>query len=112
MSKTWFPAVDIAENDKEVIVRAEVPGVDPQSLDITVANNRLTLSGEKKETSEKKGTDYYHTETRYGSFSRTLELPAGVDTEHVTAEHGHGVVTVTLTKTQAAATKRIHVKTT
>lgn len=110
-NKSWFPAVDVEENDQEVIVRAEVPGVDPKDLDISVTGNRLTLSGEKKETTERKDKDLYQSETRYGSFSRSVELPSGVDTEQVSAEHANGVVTVRLKKTAAAATKKIQVRT-
>lgn len=109
--KSWLPAVDIEENDQEVIVRAEVPGVDPKDLDVSINGNRLTISGEKKETSERKDKDRYQSETRYGSFTRLVELPSGVDAGAVTAESSHGVVTITLKKTAAAATKKIQVKT-
>jgi HSP20 family protein len=110
-SKAWFPAIDVAENDKVVIVRAEVPGVDPKELEITVTGDRLTLAGEKKETTERKDKDFYHSETRYGSFTRSVQLPSDVDTENVTAEHSNGVVTIKLKKTAAAASKKIQVKT-
>lgn len=109
--RDWYPSVDVAENDKEVIVRAEVPGVDPQELDISITGDRLTISGEKKECCERKDKDYYQCESRYGRFSRSIDLPSDVDTEHVQAEHSHGVLTVRLTKTAAAATKKIPVKT-
>src|ERR1051325_8837275 len=59
----WVPALDIAETDAEVIVKAEVPGVDPKDLEITVSGNRLTLAGEKKVAHETEGSDYYHSET-------------------------------------------------
>lgn len=111
-NKTWFPMIDIAENEQEVIVRAEVPGVDPAHLDITVMGDRLTLSGEKKESAERKEKDFYQSETRYGSFSRSVDLPSGVDTEQVTAEHANGVVTIKLKKTAAATAKKIQIKTT
>jgi len=106
----WAPAIDVAENDQEVTVRAEVPGISPDDLEITVAGNRLELSGEKKEQFEKNEQDCYHMETRYGSFRRSIELPSGVDPEQVSAEHANGVVTIKLKKTQAAAAKRIEVK--
>jgi HSP20 family protein len=109
-NRSWFPAIDITENDQEVIVRAEVPGVKPEELEITVTGNRLTLSGEKKETTERKDKDVYHSETRYGSFTRSVELPSGVNTTDVTADHAHGVVTIKLRKTAAAATKKIEIK--
>jgi HSP20 family protein len=109
-TKGWFPAIDLAENDQEVIVRAEVPGVDPNDLDVSVTGNRLTISGEKKESTERKDKDFYHSETRYGSFSRSVELPSEVDAEQVSAEHANGVLTISLKKTAAATTKKIAVK--
>ena len=108
--RSWVPTIDVAETDKDVTVRAEIPGIDPKELDISVSGNRLTLAGEKKDFSEKQSKDCYHTESRYGAFRRTIELPAGVDPEQVTAEHAHGVVTIRLKKSQAAATRKIEVK--
>jgi HSP20 family protein len=106
----WSPAVDIAEDDKELTVRAELPGIDPKELDVTVVGSQLTLSGEKRESSESKDKGGYHSETRYGSFRRTLPLPEGVDTEHVEAQYANGVLTLRLPKTAPAAQKRIEVK--
>jgi HSP20 family protein len=106
----WAPALDVSESDTAITVRAEVPGVDPNEIDITVTGDRLTISGEKKETVEKKDRDTYHRESRYGSFSRTLPLPASVDPQHVTATHANGVLTITLQKTPAAQAKKIVVK--
>jgi HSP20 family protein len=107
----WAPTLDIAESEKCVTVRAELPGVDPKDLDITVTGDRLTISGEKKETSERKEKDYCHRESRYGSFTRTLQLPAGVDPQQVTADYDNGVLTVTLQKQPGAVAKKIPVKT-
>ena len=76
-SDKWSPAVDLAENDKELTVRAELPGIDPKDLDVTVTGNQLVLSGEKKESSEHKEKDFYHSETRYGSFRRTVAFARG-----------------------------------
>jgi HSP20 family protein len=109
-ARPWSPAIDVAEDDQQVVVRAEVPGVDPKDLEITVSGNRLVLSGEKKETHEKKDKDIYHAESRFGSFRRSIELPSGLDTENVVAEHAHGVVTITLKKAPTAAAKRIEIK--
>ena len=102
----------MAESDKEVTVRAELPGIDPKDLEVTVAGNQLVLSGEKKESSETKEKGIYHSETRYGAFHRTVPLPEGVDTEHVDAQYANGVLTLRLAKTPQAATKRIEVKVT
>ncbi|HZZ26600.1 MAG TPA: Hsp20/alpha crystallin family protein [Pirellulales bacterium] len=106
----WAPALDVSESDTAVTVRAEVPGVDPGELDITVTGDRLTIAGEKKETVEKKDRDTYHRESRYGSFSRTVQLPSSVDPQQVTAEHANGILTITLQKTPAATAKKIAVK--
>jgi len=107
----WAPVLDVSESDTAVIVRAELPGVDPNDLDITVTSDRLTIAGDKKETVEKKDRDVFHRESRYGSFSRTIPLPATVDQQAVNAEYTNGVLTVTLKKTPAAAAKKIMVKT-
>jgi HSP20 family protein len=106
----WSPAMDVAENDKELTVRAELPGVDPKELDISVAGNQLVISGEKKESSETQEKDFYHSETRYGSFRRTIALPEGVDTENVDAQYANGVLTLRLNKIAPAAAKKIEVK--
>jgi HSP20 family protein len=107
----WAPTLDVTENENAVMVRAEIPGVDPKEIDITVTGDRLTISGEKKETLEDKDREVYHRETRYGSFSRTVQLPAGVDAEKVSADYANGVLTVTLQKTPAARAKKISIKT-
>jgi HSP20 family protein len=109
-SGNWAPPLDIAENDKELTIQAELPGIDPKDLEINVNGNQLVLSGEKKESTEHKGKDYQHSETRYGSFRRTVALPEGVDTENVDAQYANGVLTLNLKKTAPAASKRIEVK--
>jgi len=106
----WAPAVDIAETENDVTVRVEVPGIDPKDLDVRVTGNQLVLSGEKKESSEEKCKNYYHSESRYGSFCRNVPLPEVLDTEYVEAEYAHGVVTLRLKKTQPTPAKRIEVK--
>jgi len=108
--KAWAPALDIAEDEKEVTVRAEVPGVDPKDLDLTVQGDQLVISGEKKESSEKKDKDFYHVESRYGSFRRSVQLPPGTDSQNVTADYANGVLTVKLQKTPAVAPKKVEVK--
>ena len=109
--KKWSPAVDVAEDEQEVTVRAEVPGMDPEDLDATVSGNQLVLSGVKREWMERKGKDFSQSEIRYGSFRRILALPQAVDTSQVEAACAHGVLTVRLRKSPAAAARRIEVKT-
>jgi HSP20 family protein len=109
-SDKWSPAIELAENDKELTVRAELPGIDPKDLDVTVTGNQLVVSGEKKESNEHKEKNFYHSETRYGSFRRAVTLPEGIDTENVDAQYVNGVLTLHLRKTAPAAAKRIDVK--
>ncbi len=106
----WSPAIDVAENDTELTVRAELPGMDPKDLDVAISGNQLILSGEKKESSEHKEKDFFQSETRYGSFRRTVALPEGIDEDKVDAQFSNGVLTLHLPKTAQAATKRIEVK--
>jgi HSP20 family protein len=105
----WAPSLDIAETEKEVTVRAEIPGVDPKDLEVSVTGDRLVLSGEKRESSESHDRDYSHRETRYGSFRREVRVPQGVDPEHVTADYANGVLTIRLQRSPDAAPRRIAV---
>lgn len=106
----WMPSLDVTESDKEVTVRAEVPGVDPKDLDITVSGNVLTISGEKKETTERKGESFFHSERHFGRFRRTLQLDCPVDSSSVSAAHKNGVVEIRMNKQPDRSAKRIEVK--
>jgi HSP20 family protein len=106
----WSPTVDVAESDEEVVVRVELPGIDPKDLDVSVSGSQLVLSGEKKESTENEGKDFYHSESRYGSFRRSVRLPEGIDTQNVDAQYANGVLTMRLKKTPSAVPKRIEVK--
>jgi HSP20 family protein len=109
-ARGWAPAIDVAESEQEVTVRAELPGVEPGDLDISITGNQLVISGEKKEASERSGKDFHVSETRYGAFRRAVPLPADVDAENVEAAFANGVLTIRLKKVQAAGAKRIEVK--
>ncbi|MCW5776933.1 MAG: Hsp20/alpha crystallin family protein [Phycisphaeraceae bacterium] len=104
------PALDVSETDTEVTVRAEVAGIDPKDLDISIAGNVLTVAGEKREETERKDEDYYHCERRFGSFKRMVHLPESVDPDRVTAEQENGVVTIRIAKEAGAMPKRVEVK--
>ncbi|MGW8257126.1 MAG: Hsp20/alpha crystallin family protein [Thermoguttaceae bacterium] len=106
----WWPAVDVVEAEKEITVRAEIPGIDPNELDVTVSGNQLIISGEKKESSEKKESGFYHSEARYGSFRRVIPLPEGVNSENVDAQYANGVLTLKLNKTPPPDSKKIEIK--
>jgi HSP20 family protein len=109
-SGAWEPAVDVSEDDKQFTVRAEVPGIDPGDVEVTISGNHLIISGEKKESAERSGRDFHVRESRYGSFRRVVPLPGAVDAGQVYANCADGVLTVSLKKSQAAAAKRIEVK--
>ena len=107
--KAW-PAVDIAETENEFIVKAEVPGCKAEDIDISVQSNTLTISGEKREETEKKDKGYYHVERSYGSFRRDLNLPSDIDTSKIEAECKDGILTVTLPKTETAKPVKVKIK--
>ena len=105
--KAW-PAIDVAEQDNAIVVRAEVHGCKAEDIDISVFNNKLTISGEKKLEEEKKGKGYYHVESSYGSFRRELTLPSDVNAGKIEAVCKDGVLSITLPK--AAKSKAVKVK--
>lgn len=104
--------MDVSETDKEVIVKAELPGMDPKEIDVSVRGDILTLAGERKQEKEEKGVNFHRVERSYGSFSRSIQLPAEVDTGKVEASYKDGVLRITLPKAKAAAVKKIQVKAT
>ncbi|MBW6484887.1 MAG: Hsp20/alpha crystallin family protein [Syntrophobacterales bacterium] len=101
----FYPSVDVTEGDKEVTVKAELPGMEEKDIDVSLTDNSLTIRGEKREEREDKGKDYWHKETSYGSFSRVIPLPEGIDTEKVDARFKNGVLTVTMPKLETTITK-------
>jgi HSP20 family protein len=106
------PSVDVSETDQEVHVEAELPGVDEKDLEVTLADGVLHLRGEKKFEKEQKEKSFHRVERAYGSFQRSIPLPADVDESKVDAVFKKGVLHVTLPKTkQAQARRRISVKT-
>lgn len=106
----WQPAMDVEETDKQVLVRAEIPGVKADDLDVSIQHGALVISGEKKESEEHKEKGYLYQERRYGSFRREISLPSAVDEQNVKAEYKDGVLHVTLEKSQEALPKKIQVK--
>jgi HSP20 family protein len=108
----FSPQVDVAETDKEIVVSAELPGLDDKDIDVSLSQGMLTISGEKKQEQEKKGRSYFRVERSYGSFQRSIALPSEVDTGKVDAVFRKGVLTITLPKVGAAqARKKIAIKT-
>src|ERR687886_939355 len=90
----WAPALDVLQEDGDIVVRAELPGVKQEDVDITLQNGVLTISGVRQAEEEKEGSGYYVRERRYGSFSRSLALPEGTDESSITARFQDGVLEV------------------
>jgi HSP20 family protein len=107
--KAW-PAIDVAEEENAIVVRAEVPGCKAEDIDISVYGNTLTISGEKKLEEEKKEKGYYHVESSYGSFRREFTLPTDVDQSKVEAVCKDGVLSITLPKAASARAVKVKVK--
>jgi HSP20 family protein len=106
----WAPLVDIAEDDKEYVVKAELPEVKKDDVKVTVENGVLTVSGERKFEKEEKGKRYHRVERAYGSFVRSFSLPDDADDAQVKAEFKDGVLQVHVAKQEKARPKTIEVK--
>ena len=104
---TWAPPVDIYEHEGNIVLKAELPGVDPKEVDVHLENNVLTLRGERKFGSEVTRENYHRVERSYGTFSRSFTLPAVVDQQHIQAVFKEGVLQVTLPKREEAKPKQI-----
>ncbi len=106
---TWAPALDVTENEAEVRVRAELPGVNPNELEISVTGNVISIQGEKREEKEDKSESSYHIERSFGSFRRTIELPQSVNPESAKADYTNGVLTISFKKNPSAAPRKINI---
>jgi HSP20 family protein len=104
------PALDVYEQKDDLIVKAEIPGLTKDEIDISLEGNSLTINGEKKKEEEIKEEDYYRCERTYGAFSRTIELPAAVQTDKVNASFKNGVLEIRLPKTEEAKKSVVKVK--
>ncbi len=106
----WLPPVDIYENgDQEIVLKAELPGIGRENIDLRVENNTLTLRGERKREQTVKDDQYHRVERSYGAFSRSFSLPTRVDTEKVRADFKDGVLTITLPVKTEAKPRQIEV---
>jgi HSP20 family protein len=109
---TWAPAVDIYEQEGNIVLKAELPGIDAKEVDIHLENNILTLRGERKVDNEVKRENYHRVERAYGSFTRSFTLPTVIDQEHIKAECRDGVLKVILPKREEAKPKQITINVT
>jgi len=105
----WLPAVDLKENEGRIHVRVELPGVAPEDVDVSVSEDRLVISGEKRAEEETTGPGWIHRESHCGSFTRSIPLPEPVDPAQVTASYDKGVLTVELAKSPAGTSRKVPV---
>ena len=106
----WAPSVDISEDDKEYLIKADLPEVDKKDVKITVQDGVMAISGERKYEKEEKGKKYHRVERSYGSFERSFMIPADAEEEKVSAQYKDGVLTVHLPKGETAKPKRKEIK--
>ena len=107
----WAPAVDVLQEDGDIVVRVELPGIKQEDVDITFHNGVLTISGERKAEEQREGSGYYVRERRYGSFRRSLAVPEGTDESKIHARYVNGVLEVTVEGGAAVQEpKRIHIE--
>lgn len=110
----FMPSIDVKESEKEFTIRAELPGVDEKDIDVTVANDAVTIKGEKKEEKEDKGKNYYYMERSYGSFNRVIPLAAETEAGKAEASFKNGILNITIPKSSSAKAKgtKVPIKTT
>lgn len=110
MTEEVVPVVDIFESNGDVILKAELPGMKKEDIEVTLSEGSITISGEKKKESEIKKKDYYKWESSYGSFCRSFALPADVQGDKVKSTYKNGVLEVRMPKTETAKSKEVKVK--
>ena len=108
-TRTWAPPVDIYETADSIVLKAELPGVDPKDVEVKVEDNSLFLKGERKFEKEVNNENYHRVERSYGSFARSFSLPNSIEAEKVKAEYKDGLLTLTLPKREEAKPKTIKI---
>jgi len=107
----WYPTVDVSENRKNIVVKAEIPGVELKDIDVSLDGRLLTIKGEKKQETEQSDEHYHCLESSYGYYRRTIELPVDVDPSKVDAKYKNGVLKIKLKKASDTQTRTIKIKT-
>ncbi|MBN1374723.1 MAG: Hsp20/alpha crystallin family protein [Dehalococcoidia bacterium] len=107
--KAWMPALDVFERDDKFVVKAEIPGMDEENINVSVEGNSLVIKGQKDTEKEVKDEDYYHCERSYGSFYRSVPLPSTVDKDKIQADYDNGILEVTFPKSAEVKPKKVKV---
>jgi HSP20 family protein len=105
----WVPAVDIVEREHEITLKAELPGVEPRDVAISLENNVLTLQGHRESEKEVRKENYYRMERATGAFARSFTIPVSIDSDRVTADFKNGLLTITLPKKESSKGRTIEV---
>ncbi len=105
----WSPSVEVMEKENAYVIKAELPGVNEEDVEVSLTGDVLTISGEKEEESEEERKGYYYSESSYGSFSRSLTIPSNIDADNIEAYYNNGVLEINLPKTSEAKPKRVRV---
>jgi len=106
----WLPSLDVSETKNDLVIKAELPGMDAKDIDISLNNGFLTIKGEKKHEKEEKDENYHLNERSYGSFTRSVRLPREVQSDKITASFKNGVLRVTLPKSEESKKREIKIK--
>jgi HSP20 family protein len=109
-AEKWLPSLDLSENKNEFVVKAEVPGMSPKDIEISLNGGVLNIHGEKKQEKEEKEENYHFVERSYGSFCRAVRLPGDVQSDKVKAAYKNGVLTVTLPKSEKSKKDEVKIK--
>jgi HSP20 family protein len=109
VTRRWIPAMDLVETDDHLVLRADLPGLDQEDVEIEVKDNVLTVSGERRAEQEESSNGYHRVERSYGRFSRSLSLPQGVDADQVQAEFDKGVLEVRIPKPAERKPHRVQI---
>jgi HSP20 family protein len=108
--REWAPFLDVSETKNNIVVRAEVPGLEPKDIDISLIGGVLTIKGEKKQEKEEKDENYHRIERNYGTFTRSVRVPQEVQSDKIEATYKNGVLKITLPKSEEAKKKEIKIK--
>lgn len=110
VTSEWMPAVDIVEEDNQFVIKADIPGVDPKDIQVSMDNGMLSIKGERKTEKKEKGNGFRRVECSHGMFYRRFSLPESADPEKISAKGKNGVLTITLGKREAAKPKLISIQ--
>lgn len=110
VTRSWAPSVDVIENENDIVVKAELPGMEQKDIDVHLEDNQLTIKGERKFEQEDKGENYLRQERVYGSFYRSFTIGSGIQADKVSANYKNGILEIVLPKEEKVQPKKIEIK--